>query len=316
MSMPLLILLPPGFLAIMCALCFVGCNFQPGGLPGAGFFQYQDSIRNIVGNVALWPLNEVTGTTAFNLAASPPPGTDGTYLATAVPYPDDSGDALASAPSPGTFPALGQTPGIVGGDCLNGDPNQQSPCTIFDGGYVNVPANAAINPAQFTIEAWVRPDWTAADPAAYRVVLMSRNKDGGAARGFTLNARPDNSWAVSVGDGTSPAEVEEVVGSKLILGMSNYLAATYDGSTLTLFVDGFPSSKPNITYAPNTTKPLYIGTGAPELPLRTSPVVNDPTHGPLNPFKGVIQDVAIYNRALTAHEIAINIAHGNQCATS
>ncbi|MBV9246802.1 MAG: hypothetical protein JO366_18540, partial [Methylobacteriaceae bacterium] len=48
----------------------------------------------------------------------------------------------------------------------------------------------------------------------------------------------------------------------------------------------------------------------------TSPVVDDPTHGPLNPFKGAIQDLAIYNRALTSTEVATHLANGNACATS
>jgi hypothetical protein len=313
MNASLIVFLPLGLLAIVSLLCFAGCGLDTTGT--GSFFNYQFSVQNLSGNVALWPLNETSGTKASNNSSNAPAGTDGTYLATAVPYPDDSGDSLKSAPSQGSFPALNQTPGIVLGDCLNGDQTKPSPCTSFDGGYVNVPANAGINPAQFTIEAWVHAGWTAAEPAVFRVVMMSRNRDGGAARGFSLYAKPDNTWAVSVGDGSTPAETE-VQGPAIILGMSNYLAASYDGSTLTLFVDGFPSSKPGVTYAANTTQPLYIGTGSPELPLRASTVVNDPTHGPLNPFKGIIQDVAIYNRALTPTEIAKNVAHGNQCATS
>ncbi|MBV8566973.1 MAG: LamG domain-containing protein [Methylobacteriaceae bacterium] len=311
MSASLLVLLPLGLLVVVSLLCFVGCGLD---VTGTGFYAYQASISGTNGVVGFWPLDEGSGTVANNNAPSPPANTNGTYLATTVPYPDDTHDALQSAPAPGTF-QIGQSPGIVGGDCIAKIPTDLSPCIVVDGGYVSVPANAAINPAQFSVEAWVRPDWTANDPAAYRVVVMSRDNSPPTFKGFALYARPENVWAVSVSDGNTPLS-EVKANGPFALGLTNHLVATYDGSTLTLYVDADASLAPNIAYAPNTTKPLYIGTGAPELPLRTSTIVDDPTHGPLNPFKGAIQDVAIYNRALTSTEVATHFANGNACATS
>ncbi|MBV9220002.1 MAG: LamG domain-containing protein [Methylobacteriaceae bacterium] len=312
MSAMLLVLLPLGLLAIVSLLCFVGCSFSAAGI--ATYYQYQQTVLQTSGVLALWSLNEASGTIAYNGVTTADPSTNGTYLATTVPYPDDSQDALKSAPAPGTF-QIGQSPGIVAGDCANGDPNQVSSCAVFDGGYVSVAANASLNPAQFSIEAWVRPDWAASDPAAFRIVAMSRDNSPPIFKGFALYARPDNVWGVSVSDGTAPL-TEVKANGPFALGLTNHLVATYDGSTLVLYVDGDASSLPNLPYNPNVTKPLYIATGAPELPLRTGTAVNDPTHGPLNPFKGVIQDVAIYNRALTSTEVATHLANGNACATS
>ncbi|MBV9221499.1 MAG: LamG domain-containing protein [Methylobacteriaceae bacterium] len=310
MSATLLVLLPLGLVAIVSSLCFVGCNFHP---VLASFFKYQDAVLGTSGVMALWPLDETSGTTASNAVSGAPPGTDGTYLATAVPYPDDTQDPLRSAPAPGTFPQLDQKPGIVAGDCAGGDPNQPNPCTGFDGGYVSVSFDPTINPPQFSIEAWVRPDWTETDPPAFRVVMMSRDNSPPTFKGFALYARPENVWAVSTSDGATPLS-EVRANGQLALGLTNHLVATYDGGTLTLYVDADASLKPNVAYLPNATAPLYIGTGAPELPLRSSTVANDPTHGPLNPFKGAIQDVAIYNRALTSTEVAKHFANGNAFA--
>ncbi|MBV9221833.1 MAG: LamG domain-containing protein, partial [Methylobacteriaceae bacterium] len=274
MSASLLVVLPLALLAIVSLLCFAGCTFNPTLEP---YYKYQHTVLQTSGVVAFWPLDETTGTTAVNQVSNSPPGTNGNYLATTVPYPDDTQDLLRSAPAPGTF-QIDQSPGIVAGDCNNGDPTQLSPCAVFDGGYVSIDANASLNPAQFSVEAWVRPDWTATDPAAFRVVVMSRDNSPPIFDGFALFAGPDNIWAVSVSDGASPLQQVKANGP-FALGLTNHLVATYDGSTLTLYVDGDASSLPNVTYNPNVTKPIYIGTGAPELPLRTSPVVDDPTHG-------------------------------------
>ena len=96
-------------------------------------------------------------------------------------------------------------------------------------------------------------------------------------------------------------------------GVSYYLAVTYDGpsQTLILYVDGEqrgPKVNP-ATYVPNTTKPLLIGAGVPYVPLR--PQAPGVLAGPLFPFVGAIQDVAIYNAALTSDVILTHYHNGN-----
>jgi hypothetical protein len=80
---------------------------------------------------------------------------------------------------------------------------------------------------------------------------------------------------------------------------------------LILFVDG-EQRGPKVTaatYAANTAQPLWIGAGAPYVPLR--PQAPGVLAGPLFPFEGAIQDVAIYNTALTSDVILTHYHNGN-----
>jgi Concanavalin A-like lectin/glucanases superfamily len=101
--------------------------------------------------------------------------------------------------------------------------------------------------------------------------------------------------------------------ASLPAGITYYLAVTYDGpsQTLILFVDGEqrgPKINPAV-YVPNTTQPLWIGAGVPYAALR--PQAPGVLASPLFPFVGAIQDVAIYNAALTSDVILLHYHNGN-----
>jgi uncharacterized membrane-anchored protein len=76
-------------------------------------------------------------------------------------------------------------------------------------------------------------------------------------------------------------------------------------------VDGLQSG-PTITsavYVPNTTKPLFIGAGVPFGLQRPQPV--GVAAGPLFPFVGALQDVAIYSKALGPDVILTHLHNGS-----
>jgi hypothetical protein len=312
MSALSIVLVPLVLLGVVTTLCFVGCAFQTGGLPMTVFTAYRSTT--VLGNanlVAFWPLDdEINSPKAEELKS----GLVGDYV-TAVTNPGQFPDpavANISAPAPGNL-AWAQ-PGIVAGDCIGGDPNNRTTCIAVNGGYVSVPQNAALNPPSFTVEAWVRVDWNNTDPVnfppAYRAVIDSRAFAVNSATGFALFATPDNHWAVSVGSGALGQTT--LTGDAIAFdGKPVYLAATYDGNslTLTLFVNGISNVPPmaGVAFAQNTTSPLFIGAGAPSLPLRPQmpPITPDQT-APLLPFNGAIQDVAIYNTALPGGTMDIN----------
>jgi hypothetical protein len=315
MSTSLLVVVPLALLAIVLVLCFVGCEFDSTGTGGGGelgpWTQYTDvTILEDPRVVAYWPLGDAAGPTAVDLKG----GHDGTYVdATTTPaqfpYPAASFDTPAgtfnSAAAPGTL-QFGQT-GIVAGDTVGGDSNVRTTCIQVNGGYVNVPFNEAFNPAnKFTIEAWVRVEWTAGDPAALRIVIDARGVNPNT--GFALYATQDNRWEASVGDGSDGVEnLILAVGEPIAFEATSYLAVTFDGTDLILFVDGQQSSQTvQATYVANTTVPLFIGTGAPSIPLRPAP-----NGGPFFPFLGQIQCVAVYNDALPPDVIEKHMHNGN-----
>jgi Concanavalin A-like lectin/glucanases superfamily len=336
MSTSLVMLLPVILLGIVSMLCFAGCNFSPSGaLPL--FSTYSDTtVLATPSVVAYWPLSETADNVpAVDRTANPdngqyidPTTTPAIYPWPAVSVGNDPNPNVLSAAAPGTI-GFAQ-PGIVAGDAVQpgNDATIITPCLVVNGCYVNVPFDAKINPAtSFTIEAWVRVDWTANDPSAWRFVLDARDFDP--CTGFGLLAHADDNqpgvyhWQAMIGNGgtgtagftlaTSDDPPITLNDPSLPSGITYYLVVTYDGpsQTLTLYVDGTqrgPKITP-ATYVANNTQPLWIGAGAPYVPLR--PQAPGVVAGPLFPFEGAIQDVAIYNTALTLDVILTHLHNGN-----
>ena len=296
MSASLFVLIPPALLVIVLLLCFVGCEFHGHGqLPA--FTEYSTAtILPSPGLVAYWPLGEPAGATT---AVDGKSGHNGAYLSRV--FPDDP--ANRSAAAPGTF-SLGNI-GIVPGDTVppHDDPDARTTCLQTNGGYVSVPFDAAFIPSNaegFTLEAWVRVEWTAADTATFRVVMTTFESAGGF-KGFALLTTPDNNWAVIVGNGaTGGAGLTQATGAAVMFETTNHLVATYDGSNLVLYVNGGQSSPTTpADYHPVTANPLYIGAGRPDLPE------------PRFPWVGKIQCVALYKGALTLDDVIKHFHNGN-----
>ena len=335
MSAPLIALVPFGLFAIVALLCFVGCNFHAGVL--AVWARYTDDT--VLANpavVAYWPLSETSDNFPAADRTSPPNNgqyIDPTTLPAIYPWPASSinnppGPNIESADAPGTI-AFAQS-GIVAGDAVQpaDDPTKRTPCLVVNGCYINVPLNAKINPTtSFTVEAWVRVDWDKNAPHAWRAVLDAR--DFNPCTGFAIIAKADDNqpgsyhWLAVVGNGgtgaagftfaTSDDPPITLNDPSLPNGVTYYLAVTYDGpgQTLILFVDGEqrgPKINP-ATYVPNTTNPLWIGAGVPYVALR--PQAPGVLASPLFPYVGAIQDVAVYDAALTSDVILTHYHNGN-----
>jgi Concanavalin A-like lectin/glucanases superfamily len=296
MSAAVVLLMLIGVAAIVWSACFVGCSFV------VPYYKYENTVSQTPGLVALWPLNETSGTVAYDLG---PHGFNGTY--TMGPVVTTYNSSQQSDISPGTF-TLNQ-PNIVAGDSLSDSSTSLSPCTNFNGGFVSVPWNAALGPpmpGQFTLEAWVVANWTDAQTnRSFRVVVSTSGAP--ASTGFVLFASPDNLWSAAVGIGTQFVTATTSSNQTIVQGSVYFLVVTYDGSTLTLWVNPADTTQPPDGsmaapgYVPVASPvPLFIGTGAP----------NGPT--PLFPFNGSIQDVAFYNVVLDGKTIETHYLNGSQ----
>jgi Concanavalin A-like lectin/glucanases superfamily len=295
MSVSLLVAIPFVLLAIVLLLCFVGCDalFGLDELPDpTPFHQYTPTILTEVTLVGYWPLGESLGqTTAVDLKG----GHNGTYLSQV--FPDDP--PVSSAAAPGTL-ALGQ-PGIVAGDTVppHDESSARTTCIEVNGGYVSVPFDPALNPTKaegFTIEAWVRPEWSASDTAAQRVIMASIDAAGGVNKGYALLSSAANIWQgiVLTGGGATFTN-----GPEVILDATSHLVLTYDGNLLRLFVNGSQSTAVATDYQPSTQSRLFIGVGGPQLPE------------PRGPWVGRLQCVAVYKGALEPKQVAKHTANGN-----
>jgi chitodextrinase len=152
----------------------------------------------------------------------------------------------------------------------------------FDGNSDSVTVPDASNldlSSAMTLEAWVYPTVLG---SSWRTIL-TKDQSGGAVYGLFANS-----------DTATPAALTALPAQDVVRGPNRlakfawtHLAATYDGATLRLYVNGVQSaSVPGTGAMTSSTQPLRIGGNS------------------LSQwFRGRIDDVRIYNRALSASEI-------------
>jgi hypothetical protein len=184
---------------------------------------------------------------------------------------DVSGTGNTGMVSGATWTTLGRNAGAFSFDGVN------DLITVPDAGSLDLTS-------AFTLEAWVYPTAT----GGWRTVILKEQTNG---LTYALYAREDvarpSGW-VSIGNND-----RSVVGpSALALNAWSHLVTTFDGSTLHLYVNGvLVQSTAANGAAPISSGALRIGGNA--------------IWGEY--FKGRIDDVRIYNRALSPAEIQVNM---------
>ena len=226
--------------------------------------------------------------------------------------------------------ALGVVPGLLQNWPTN-------PCPSFDGGFVQIPWADALNTAQFTFEAWVSPDPGIVSGFYYCLAETTGppgpNTVGPKKTGWGLYLGPENPaspdppvWQVWMGDGSQfkpvllakplnaakPAPPDASPPQTLLT--LTYLALTFDGTNLQLWlyypdhntqigINFYLAAQKNVTTfkrndsSANGKGDFFIGSGSNLFPPPT--VAGNPAHR-LYPFKGKIQEVALYKRDLSA----------------
>ncbi|OYW76560.1 MAG: hypothetical protein B7Z37_08170 [Verrucomicrobia bacterium 12-59-8] len=176
-------------------------------------------------------------------------GTAGEVKSTAAGLVAINGSASGGANTTAANPALSGNPGTGSSAQFNG--TSQS---------VAMPYDAALNPQDFTIAAWVRSD---AAPGTTRCVLASRDESTATKRGFGLWVTADGFWQLRTG-----AETSGLNGGTVAVGHWTHVAATFratsvSGATQTgvrrLYLNGTLVAEDTSTYVPNTAQPLVIG---------------------------------------------------------
>ena len=157
----------------------------------------------------------------------------------------------------------------------------------FDGDddWVSIADAAALDLTYgMTMEAWVKPS---ALGGSWRTVL-EKSRNSRVAYGLFASEETSRSAAqISVNN------VRTARGPALPLGVWSHLAATYDGSTLRLYVNGTFAASANVNGDIHPSPdPLYIG-GTP---------------AGAEWFVGQIDEVRIYNRALSEYELRTDMS--------
>jgi len=152
---------------------------------------------------------------------------------------------------------------------------------------IKIPHHAKLKPAgEITISAWIKP--TECTPR-WRVIYR---KEDGSSRHVLAIGKTGEVFGLWVGLGIGGAYVERgapLEPSYLTDGKWHLVAATYDGKSVSLYADGKQIASTPMHGPMDTTgsKPAYIGS----------------SHGGAEFFPGGIDDVRIYDRALSAAEV-------------
>lgn len=161
----------------------------------------------------------------------------------------------------------------------------------FDGqnDYIQIPHNASLNFSQFTLETWIKTD----QPAGTFGQIWSKNATfDGNNDPFMLQIVSNGIVGGRVGKGDGATNVS--VGSSVAVNDNNWhhLALICDGATLKLYRDGnLDDSKPVSFPLFNNTQNAIIGQWAASVP------------NPLHNYRGLIDELSLYNRALSDAEI-------------
>jgi glucose/arabinose dehydrogenase/fibronectin type 3 domain-containing protein len=204
-------------------------------------------------------------------APPPPPGLVGAWSfneGIGTTAADASGNGNTGTVNAATWTTQGRFDGALSFDGLSST--------------VRVPNAASLNfTSAMTVSAWIRPAATQND---WKTVLQRQND------AWFLNASTSAGPLRPGFGGTFGSSTDYVAGPTASpVGAWTHLAATYDGSTIRLFVNGTQvASRAESGAIQSVTNPLWIGGNQP--------------YGEY--FNGLIDEVRVYNRALPQSEIA------------
>jgi hypothetical protein len=172
-------------------------------------------------------------------------------------------------------------------------PTDMNAAARLTGGYVNVPNSPDLQiTGPFTLEAWINPDGQVADPG----LGIVERYDGPANNGYILRLVGGNRIQAWVLGATAAVNVTGTVA--VAPGAWHHVAAVYDGTTLSVYVDGQQDGSVAATVAP--------GAGAGDLRLGAR---GDDAN---QRFAGALDEVAVYAGALTGDQIAARFLTGRR----
>jgi len=160
------------------------------------------------------------------------------------------------------------------------------------GAHVRVTDSASLHFTNaMTVEAWVNP----AVHGAYHEIVSKWDFGGSGGKSYDFAAQPDGkAYLVLCADGNDGFDTSVSTTNALPLNVWTHLAATYDGSIIRIYVNG------NLQAAVSYTHGIFPG--ADDLGIGGT-VGLQPAGQAANAFEGMLDEVTLYNRALSASEL-------------
>ncbi len=173
----------------------------------------------------------------------------------------------------------------------NSDPNRTGGLRgnglDFDGtdDLVQVDGFPNVNDEDFTAAAWIHPDAPAS--GTQRIIADDQSDNGW---WFSLGDPGSNDLRCGIRDTGGGSGTADTTGNVISADRWHHVVCRYDAGsgTITVFVDGVENATGTETSPSTSGGPLQIGNDA----------------GESNHFDGVIDEVRVWNRSLTAEEIA------------
>ncbi len=195
--------------------------------------------------------------------------------------------------------------GTHDGTLINGTtfaPGKVGTAFKFDGAddavHVGMLGNVGLNETQpFSLSAWVNSH---APATGSQVIAGNYMGETGGTGSFSTYLRINNSKLIFTIDRRQLAAT--TIETEILSGWQ-YVTATYDGTSLKLFINGTLKSSTDRTFTDSTanTRGWDIGNFSPE---------TNTTHGISSSFNGEIDELAIFDRALSAEEVAASYNAG------
>jgi hypothetical protein len=176
-------------------------------------------------------------------------------------------------------------------------PGEAGQAFSFDGvnGRIDVPDAPALNPSAITLEAWIKPS---AIKLGSRIISkdLSTNTCTDPYVVFDLDARGEAGGRVQFAFTSADNVLHTLVGTSVIPTTGfTHVAATYDGSVARVFFNGVLENSLAVSgNLATSTAPVVIGNAGAS--CRAS-------NGGLVEFAGLIDELSMYNRALTTNEV-------------
>ena len=235
--------------------------------------------------VAFWQLNEPNGSgTAVDAVGSfsgaYTPNSGSVTYGVAGGVPDDTNTAVG---------LVSPTPGNGG-----------------TGGTIQIPWAPELNPdIPWSVETWVQPTSLGANGGDYRLVLSSSYNEGtgnGPGSGWYIYQQPSDTFAFV----PQPANAFVTAGS-VAVGNWYHLVVTDDGTNFNFYINGvlatapFPATSANFVANGDGINP----DGTVELGGLGNAMfaIGERSDAAFNTFQGNVEDTAVYNYALTPHQI-------------